>query len=64
MILANMETQFSHHAIDYGYQVNTIHCEKGHEVVHNVSVDPGACVHMCICGLHTYMGVFMCAHCR
>ncbi|KAL5491229.1 hypothetical protein EMCRGX_G016476 [Ephydatia muelleri] len=36
VILANMETQFSHHAIDYGYQVNTIHCEKGHEVVHNL----------------------------
>lgn len=36
VVLANMETQFSHHAIDYGYQVNTIHCEKGHEVVHNL----------------------------
>ena len=60
MILANMETQFSHHAIDYGYQVNTIHCEKGHEVVHNVSVDPGACTCVYVACAYLHGCVYVC----
>ena len=36
--LANAQNMFSHHAIDYGYQINTISCIKGHEILSNVSV--------------------------
>ena len=43
--LANMQTQFSHQAIDYGYQINTIGCVKTHAIVDNVSV----CVCVCVC---------------
>ena len=60
MALANMENQFSHHAIDYGYQVNTIHCEKGCEVVHNVSVC--VCVCVCVCVVCVYVCVCVCKH--
>lgn len=35
--LANAQNMFSHHAIDYGYQINTISCVKGHEILSNVS---------------------------
>ena len=35
--LVTMQNQFSHHAIDYGYQINTIQCHKGQEILHSVS---------------------------
>jgi Arf-GAP/coiled-coil/ANK repeat/PH domain-containing protein len=31
-----MQTQFSHQAIDYGYQINTIGCVKTHAIVDNL----------------------------
>lgn len=34
--LSAIQNQFSHHAIDYGYQINTISCHKGYEILHNV----------------------------
>ena len=37
LYLANMQTEFSHHAIEYGYQINTIGCVKGHQILDNVS---------------------------
>jgi len=36
MQLANVRTQFSHHAIDYCFQINTITCIKGHEIMDNL----------------------------
>ncbi len=35
--LANAQNMYSHHAIDYGYQINAISCVKGHEILSNVS---------------------------
>ncbi len=35
--LVTIQNMYSHHAIDYGYQINTINCTKGFEILHNVS---------------------------
>ena len=60
--LANTQTAYSHHAIDYAYQINTVTCIKGHEILDNVSrgvVRPFAgTVALCVAGeWSTYIAV-------
>ena len=35
--LSTVQTQFSHHAIDYAYQLNMVKAGKGHQILDNVS---------------------------
>ena len=35
--LSTVQTQFSHYAIEYAYQLNMIKAGKGHQILHNVN---------------------------
>lgn len=36
IVLSTVQTQFSHHAIEYAYQLNMVKAGKGHQILDNV----------------------------
>ena len=57
--LSTVQTQFSHHSIEYAYQLNMIKAGKGHQILDNVSWNIEIWEFVCWLGIAYIMFVYI-----